>query len=38
MPEDEVKRNLTKIQEITDSFIEKINQALERKEKEIKEI
>lgn len=35
IPEDEVKRNLTKIQELTDGFIEKINKALERKEKEI---
>lgn len=38
MPEDDVKRNLTRIQEITDSFIVKVNQVLERKEKEIKEI
>lgn len=35
IPEDEVKRNLTKIQELTDDFIDKINKALEKKEKEI---
>jgi ribosome recycling factor len=35
LPEDEVKRNLTKIQELTDEFIDKINKALEKKEKEI---
>ncbi len=37
VPEDEVKRNLTKIQELTDDFINKINEALNRKEKEIME-
>lgn len=35
IPEDEAKRNLTKIQEFTDDFIDKINKAFERKEKEI---
>jgi ribosome recycling factor len=37
IPEDEVKRNLTKIQEITDGFIKKVNEVLENKEKEIME-
>jgi ribosome recycling factor len=35
IPEDEVKKSLTKIQEITDDFIKKINETLEKKEKEI---
>lgn len=35
--EDEVKRSLNKIQEITDNFIKKVNEILERKEKEIME-
>ena len=35
--EDEVKKNLSKIQDITDEFIKKINEILERKEKEIME-
>jgi ribosome recycling factor len=35
IPEDEVKRNLAKIQELTNDFIDKINKALEEKEKEI---
>jgi ribosome recycling factor len=35
IPEDEVKRSLTKIQELTDDFIDRINKALEKKEKEI---
>ncbi len=33
--EDEAKKSLTKVQEITDDFIKKINETLERKEKEI---
>lgn len=37
VPEDEVKRNLTKIQGLTDDFINKINEALNIKEKEIME-
>lgn len=37
VPEDEVKRNLTKIQELTDDFIKKINETLNIKEKEIME-
>lgn len=35
--EDEIKKNLSKIQDITDEFIKKINEILERKEKEIME-
>jgi ribosome recycling factor len=35
--EDEVKRSLNKIQEITDNYIKKVNEILERKEKEIME-
>lgn len=35
IPEDEVKRSLAKIQEITDDFIDRINKVLEKKEKEI---
>jgi len=35
VPEDEVKKGLVKIQEITDGFIKKVNEALEGKEKEI---
>jgi ribosome recycling factor len=38
IPEDEVKKALSKIQEITDDFIKKINEALQRKEKEIMEL
>ncbi len=38
IPEDEVKKNLTKIQEITDDLIKKINDILEKKEKEIMEL
>jgi ribosome recycling factor len=37
IPEDEVKKGLNRIQEITDSFIKRINEILERKEKEIME-
>lgn len=37
IPEDEVKKNLNKIQEITDDFIKKINETLQKKEKEIME-
>lgn len=36
-PEDEVKRSLNKIQETTDNYIKKVNEILERKEKEIME-
>ena len=35
--EDEAKKSLNKIQEITDDFIKKINETLEKKEKEIME-
>jgi ribosome recycling factor len=35
--EDEAKKSLTKIQEITDDFIKKINETLEKKEKETME-
>lgn len=38
IPEDEVKKNLNNIQELTDNFIQKINDRLERKEKEILEV
>jgi ribosome recycling factor len=38
IPEDEVKKNLTKIQEVTDDLIKKINDVLEKKEKEIMEL
>ncbi len=37
LPEDQVKKGLAKIQEITDSYIKKINETLESKEKEIME-
>jgi len=37
IPEDQIKRFLSKIQEVTDSFIKDTNDALERKEKEIME-
>jgi len=37
IPEDDVKRDLAKIQELTDDFIKKINEALNVKEKEIME-
>ena len=37
IPEDQTKRILSRIQEITDSFIKDINETLERKEKEIME-
>ncbi len=37
IPEDQVKRVLSKIQEVTDSFIKDIKEILERKEKEILE-
>lgn len=36
--EDEAKKNLHLIQELTDKFIKKINERLERKEKEILEV
>lgn len=38
VPEDAAKKNLNKIQEITDKFIQKINERLEKKEKEILEV
>ncbi|MGQ0793492.1 MAG: ribosome recycling factor [Deltaproteobacteria bacterium] len=38
LPEDEVKKGLAKIQEITDSYIKKINDVLAKKEKEILEV
>jgi ribosome recycling factor len=37
IPEDQVKRTLSKIQEVTDGFVKDINVTLERKEKEIME-
>jgi ribosome recycling factor len=37
IPEDEVKKNLAKVQEITDDFTKRINETLEKKEKEIME-
>jgi ribosome recycling factor len=37
LPEDEIKKNLNKIQEFTDDFIKKVNETLEKKEKEIME-
>ena len=37
LPEDQVKKGLAKIQEITDNYIKKINETLEAKEKEIME-
>ncbi len=36
--EDEIKRSQNDVQKITDSFIEKINEVLEHKEKEIMEV
>lgn len=38
LPEDDVKKALSEIQEITDKFIEKLEAILKRKEKEILEI
>ncbi|HSC34948.1 MAG TPA: ribosome-recycling factor, partial [Thermodesulfobacteriota bacterium] len=38
VPEDAAKRNLNKIQEITDKFIQKINERMEKKEKDILEV
>jgi ribosome recycling factor len=38
VPEDAQKKNLNKIQEITDKSIQKINERLEKKEKEILEV
>jgi ribosome recycling factor len=38
VPEDAAKKNLNKIQELTDKFIQKINERLEKKEKEILEV
>ncbi len=38
VPEDAAKKNLNKIQEITDKFIQKINERLEKKEKDILEV
>lgn len=37
LPEDETKKNLARVQEITDGFIKKVNETLEHKEKEIME-
>ncbi len=37
IPEDEIKKNLNKIQEITDDFTKKVNETLQKKEKEIME-
>ncbi|HEX3035567.1 MAG TPA: ribosome recycling factor [Thermodesulfobacteriota bacterium] len=37
LPEDQVKKGLAKVQEITDSYIKKINETLEAKEKEVME-
>jgi len=38
VPEDAAKKNLNRIQELTDKFIVKINERLEKKEKEILEV
>ena len=38
IPEDAAKKYLNKIQELTDKFIQKINERLERKEKEVLEV
>ena len=38
VPEDAAKKNLNKIQEITDKFIQKINERMEKKEKDILEV
>ncbi len=38
VPEDETKKVLHKIQELTDKYILRINERFERKEKEILEI
>jgi ribosome recycling factor len=38
VPEDAAKKNLNKIQEITDKFIQRINERLEKKEKDILEV
>jgi ribosome recycling factor len=38
IPEDEIKKHLNKIQEITDDFIKKVNEILQKKEKEIMEL
>ena len=38
VPEDAAKKNLNKIQEITDKFIQKINERMQKKEKDILEV
>ncbi len=38
VPEDAAKKNLNKIQEITDKFIQRINERMEKKEKDILEV
>jgi ribosome recycling factor len=38
LPEDRVKKNLDNVQNTTDKFIKKINETLEKKEKEILEV
>jgi ribosome recycling factor len=38
VPEDAAKKNLNKIQEITDKFVQRINERLEKKEKDILEV
>ena len=36
--EDEIRKSLDEVQKITNSFIEKVEEVLERKEKEIMEV
>ena len=38
LPEDRVKKELDNVQKITDKFIQKINEMLEKKEQEILEV
>ena len=38
IPEDAAKKHLNKIQELTDKYIQKINERLEKKEKEVLEV